>query len=237
MKNTLERLTIKGVLKKLSQHFQVTIDTDLESDYRQLVSGLITSNDRYTVIEKIRKQQNAEKSFQYPFLGLVIENISLDFNAGKNAYSNFITGQHVLTSDTNYLNKIIRTVPVVIECSTVFITDDFWQMLAFASKWVIGSNERSTLSFEIGFHSIRISVIIEFNTNLAIPQKDNTLDTLNIYEIIGALSIKCYMTDPVDFEELLTSANLQQINISMKQKLGEKIEGVEIFDLSDIEIN
>lgn len=237
MKTTLERLIIKGVLKKLGNYFQLTIDDELEvsGQQRQLVSGLITSNDRYAVIEKIRKQQNTDTPFQFPFLGLVIENISLDFNAGKTPYSFYISGTHVSVDEDNVLNRVVKTAPAIFEGSIVFITDDFWQTLAFCSNWVIGSNERSRLNFDIAFHNIRFSITLELNTSVAFPQKDNTLDMVNIYEVSASISIKCFVADPVDFDNLLTSADVRKINVSVEPK--HFVDGLEVLDLSDIQIN
>jgi hypothetical protein len=220
MKIVFEREMLRGVLTKLSKQFQIVIDETLEGGLkedqkknRQLISGLITSNDRYAVIENIAKQYNSDNPFSFPFLALQIETLTLETNGGYAASPFFRNGQYIRTDDNGYLAKILRPVPTTFDCTIVFLTDDFWQAFTFCSKWMQGVEDRSVLNFTLLHLGIPFTISVELNTSITFPQKDNTLDMVNLYEISAPLRILGYTANPIDSDELERDAYVRKINI------------------------
>lgn len=238
MKIVFERQLLQGVLTKLSKQFQLVIDDTLEGGIkedkkgRQLISGLITSNDRYSVIENIAKQQTSDKPFRFPFLALQIETLSLNTNSGHAPAPLFRNGQYVRKDNNGYLANILRPIPTVFDCTVVFLTDDFWQAFTFCSRWLQGIEDRSTLNFTLLHLGIPFTIEVELNTSITFPQKDNTLDMVNLYEISAPLRIHGYTANPVDTEELERSTFVEKINVKtevMPEALS--VEGFEALSL------
>ena len=200
--NSLESNILKSVEIRLGQYFQSVIkELDSNGKPKQLLSSLITSNDKYYVMEFLRKQKE-DNAPNLPYLGYSLESLSIDRQGtARNVGAHYRMGEHVRSSEDN-LFTVINSIPVEFNCNLSFITDDFWQSLSFSAKLLLATVDKSKLDFISVFNGVYFSIRVVMAEDVTFPKKDNNLDMPNVYEFESQFKIHAFLTDSRDFDKL-----------------------------------
>lgn len=226
---SLQALILSGALQRLSMFFQSVIPEShnyQSTDYKQLTAAFNSSNDSYNIYEFLRKQKNEKKQMPLPFLALTLDTMSVSVDSAKNSRANFRMGHYTNNSEAGDVYAKTFSIPTSFDCSIKFLTDDFWQMLAFCSRWLIGTHEKNILNYLATWNSIEFSTKIDLSESVTFPAKDNTLDMANLYEFNGTLKIHGFVGAHNDANEMIPVAALKQINVVT----GILPEGYELAD-------
>jgi len=174
----------------------------------------ISSNDIWANITEIQKQtNNQDYSFPYCFLKLMaIKAIDASDNLNflaRNLYRMGIPGKVDATNSSYIMHKFITA---DFEVEVTFVTDDYDEVKKFINKWNFVSVEKR-LNTNWVYDGISLSVRVELDGNISIPEKDNSVDAINYYEVKANLVIRGFMSesDP-DFEPERISV-IKQLNI------------------------
>lgn len=174
----------------------------------------ISSNDVWANITEFQRQSgNQDYSFPYCFLKLnTIKAIDASDNLNFLARNLYRMGMPGRVDPVNSSYLIHRFIPADFEVEVTFITDDYDEARKFINKWHFVSIEKR-LNTNWVYDDISLSVRVDLDGNINIPEKDNSVEAVNYYEVKGNLTIRGFMSesDP-DFEQERVSV-IKQINV------------------------
>lgn len=97
------------------------------------------------------------------------------------------------TDDGNALVSI-PMLPVDLQFEVIYLTTDFYDTLKFASDWMFAATG-SDLNMTITYHNVDVDIKAQLETTIQVPEKDNSSDIANLYEMSASLTVNGYVTD------------------------------------------
>lgn len=195
MNTTLERVIIQGVLQYLGRAFGPVVSqqaTEQGSTVSPLQPKFISSSDKWHVLKQLQTQTGV---FQYPYLFLKLTNAAIqDAGMSYNPKALLRAGVYGGVDDSKTTYRRHRIIPVAMQCEVSFLTNDFWQSMAFVNAWMFAAVKKN-LNFNVKFDDVAYSIRVDLEANLATPEKDNSVDLPNNYEMVGTLTIHAYFSE------------------------------------------
>lgn len=173
-----------------------------------------SSNDVWTSIVEAEKQKgNQQYSFPYCYLKLTsINAIDASDNMNFLARNMYRMGMPGKVDPMNSSYIMHRFITADFDIEVTFITDDYNEAKSFVNKWHFVSIEKR-LNVDWRYDGITLSVRVDLDGNLSIPEKENAVESVNYYEIKANLKIRGFMSESEpDFEPERVSV-LKQLNI------------------------
>lgn len=94
----------------------------------------------------------------------------------------------------------IRVLPVQLTFGVTYLDTDRVRLLRFMSRWLL-ARAQGTLNFRLRIDGIPIDVQVKPEESLSAPQKDITLDSPNLYEMSGNVTMNTYVSG--EFEQAI----------------------------------
>jgi len=185
---TVERLILEGFIQNVGKVFGAAQPI------------FLSTTDRYRVADIIAKQQGENVS--YPFAFAHITGVD-DWESGTGYNTGSLLRHGGYTNVTSDTSLQLSIYPVRFDIELMFLTDDFDKALIFMNQWKY-AGRKGKLNTTVVYGGLNIDVRVFLDTNLASPDKDNTVDTINAYEYSGILHINGYMSsmDSDDVKEV-----------------------------------
>ena len=178
----LEKMILTGVQQRLQKAFQLA---DLPV--------LISSSDRWHLADRIRGQRQGNTANQgtlkLPQLFLHMQQLGVNhesYNPGALSI-NGIYGQRKngATSVKRY-----EPLPAVFTFELIHVSQDFWDMFRFSRDYILRWRSRPDLNFTLNWDGRQLDVRVMPDDTVSTPDKDASVDVVNIYELTANLSVK-----------------------------------------------
>ena len=229
MNTTLEHVILQGVLQYLGRAFGPVVSqaaTENGNTNAALQPKFISTTDKWHVLKQLDGQTN---TFQYPYMFLHLTGVSLpEQGESYNPKALLRAGVYGVIDDSKTTYRRHRIIPVKMSCEVSFLTNDFWQSMAFVNAWMF-SVLKKDLNFNVKFDDVSYSIQVELDSTLSAPDKDNAVDIPNNYELIGNIYIKAFFSENkaiVDVERYPIFRNLvvTPVFVNPGQTLEELVE-------------
>ena len=112
-------------------------------------------------------------------------------------------------------NAMYKTEPIPVNMSieVTFMTDNFFDMISFANRWVYCAVTKS-LNMDVVFDGTNFSIQVEADSTLTVPEKDMQIETVNAYEFVTNLIVHGYISQDAPIEEFPQLVPLRDIVIT-----------------------
>lgn len=216
-----ERLCLIGALSYLGKYFQRSVNSSVKLS-KPITPVFLSSNDRFKIFDHMKSQNN---TMSFPFLGMRVEQLDINVESGYNPKSLARHRIPVPNQQDATLFSLLNIVPVMFDCSVSFLSDDFWDLLSFASAWERAHLNRD-LNFTVQLASLSLSIQVSLVSSIQLPEKDNTVDIANYYDFIGSIQIKGFVSDNIDLDNLPRASKLSGINVNAYSVSEEQINNL-----------
>lgn len=183
---TIEKMTIRGLSMMLAKRF------DLKRE-----PIFVSSTDKWNTINNLRKQKDPRAEF--PFITMKMQGIEVR-TEGYNVRTLNRIGQHGLMNDSANMMYKNEPLPVNIVMEVTYLTDDFYNMITFANRWLYAAVTKN-LNMDIEFDGVNYSIQCEPDSNVTVPEKDMSIDMVNQYEFVSTIAVKGYMSPDRPLDE------------------------------------
>lgn len=174
----LHTLIIQGLLGQLQTTFNCP-------------AYFVSTTDRWRIAQLLDKQKN--KPVTLPTIFLKIGNASLTTTT-YNPRTLARRGMYGAgTDDKNVINNV-PLVPVDLQFEVIYLTTDFYESLAFVSNWMFAATS-ADLNMTVEYSNVDIDIKSQLEPNLTVPDRENSSDVPNLYELSGTLTINGYFTN------------------------------------------
>lgn len=196
---TIEAITIRAFAKKLKDYFMLPN-----------IPLMINSNDKWRIIQSIYKQKQIKIS--YPILSFRIGTMEINTEGYNNKSLNRMGRLGSRTSNDSHATRI-EPIQTRTNVEVSYWTDDYHQLSHFSNLWLFASVTK-TLNMNIVFDGHEFPTHIEPDSAITMPQKDNSPDMINLFELESTIIIKGYMSQNIPFNEYAQVPLISSISAS-----------------------
>jgi hypothetical protein len=157
----------------------------------------------------------AADTLKYPILLLFLRSIT----ANRESYNRVALQRRPLYSGrlqqggSSEQLRVHKFVPTTFDFEFIHITPDFWSMMDFASLCIRNNAVQGHLSFTSAYDSQPIDVRVEVDDNVAIPEKDSSIEQTDWYETTTRLKVNAYVSEPLSSVLEHQVTNIQNLNV------------------------
>lgn len=171
------------------------IEQGVEQLFREvftITNTLITSStDKNRLINEYSKATTGQEVI-YPvaFLTPTLFELNLESYSPKKAARHGVYGKLNSASDTLTNTKVL---PVKTSYEITLLTPDRTYLKKFMSKWLF-AGINNTLGFTVDYDGSTFDIVVAVDPSMSIPQKDNTLDIVNQFELVTNMIVQGYIS-------------------------------------------
>lgn len=173
----LEQYVIAGVRQQIKNVF--ALDTKVS-----------VRDDGYEVFSR-PQEDTISPTFPYSFMTLDSIAANPDSYRADATANKMIRSQ--ATVDGQPVPIVAAVIPVLMDFTVHYFTDDFNELLEFVSKWYFAA-AKSKLDFTLTYSGVPYSIRVEPQKDLNIPRKDTPATTSGYFEYEGLLQVHGYLT-------------------------------------------
>ena len=176
---SIQQVTIQGLLRNLQDTFKAP-------------AHLLTTSDRWRLAQIVN--QFKTKGVALPLIFLKPSNFALSttsYNPGSLRRRGIYGG---ISSDSSTVLNI-PAIPVDMTFEVVYLTTDFYEVLEYCSTWLLASRDAS-LNTTVTYSDVDIDIKVIVDPSISVPERDNSADVPNTYELTSNLNIATYFTAP-----------------------------------------
>lgn len=199
---------------QFSKHFSPIIQGRYTEKNKSLNVTWVSSSDIWRQIVETQKQQDNGK-IDFPFCYFKLININThtasdQFNhMTKNLYRMGLLGKY----NESGIGYVHRFIPADFVIEVTFITDNFSELKAFANKWhYVALGQRLNSNWTYDGISLSVRVDMEFSINM--PEQDATADMVNYYEVKANMTVRGFMSEGNLLNEREKTVRLQRIIVT-----------------------
>lgn len=197
--------------RQFSKHFSPIIKNRYTEKNKSLDITWVSSSDIWRqIVEGQKQQENGKLDFPFCYFKLMSINTHTASDQlnhmTKNLYRSGLIGKYN-ESGVAYIHRFI---PADFLVEVTFITDNFSEVKAFANKWqyvAIGQRLNSNWTYD----GITLSVRVDMEYGVNIPEQDATAEIPNYYEVKANLTVRGFMSEGNLLNEREKTVRLQQI--------------------------
>lgn len=177
----LENIIFSGIAQKTADVLQLTKSIPI-----------ISTSDKYRVFRELAGKENI--SYPIAYLELGPAQVMTD-NTRGNASTMAKQGTYgrILPGTPAYIESL-QIIPVNFTLTLVYLDQDFRSTLGFIRRWLLASMDKG-LNFNVIYRDITLPIKVVMDTQVTIPQKDNLVNTVNVFDFEAALTVWGYVSD------------------------------------------
>lgn len=187
----LETMILNGLTSRLQLGFNL-----------KELPTFISSSDRWHLADRIQAQQqgNAKSNqgtIQLPQTYLRLVTLSIN-NESYNNNALMLNGKYGAKKEgSNTVNRY-ELMAATYAFEFVHISQNFMDMFQFARDYVVRSLRRQSMNFTINYDGLALDVRVFMDDNVSPPEKDASVDTVNIYELTSNIRVNGWVMDERD---------------------------------------
>lgn len=222
---TLDKMTIRGLSLKMGKHFNL-----------KQPAIHISSNDRWAVVKRLREQTNIKVEFPILFFKLTGIAVSTESYRAK-SLARFGQIGALNDSSNSYNNNLI--IPTNFTYDVFYLTDNFYNLISFANRWIYAAVQKN-LNMSLEFDSANYDIQVELNSEFQVPEKDQTIEQVNMYEVQTQMVVHGYVSPDIPLSKFPKITPISSIVVTPSFKFLDSIEkawipGPEVTDLDPTE--
>jgi len=199
---TIEQITLRGLARRMQKVFDIK--------YTPL---MIVSNDRWPLINDFFKLKlKRDRGVDLPIIVFKPGTFEVD-STGYNVKSLLRSGVYANgTADANSFVSKLEVIPVKYNMEVTCITDDYKFASKYFNRWLFASVTKK-LNMNVNFCGFSFPTTVACDSTITVPQKDNSPEAINVYEIESTLIVNGYMSTDIPISELPQVPIITQINL------------------------
>ena len=187
----LEKMIIEGVTQRVQRAFRLPSPP-----------SFISTSDRWHLADRIQGQTKGNATSNQGTLTLPQAFLRLTTLATNqesyNAASLALMGAYGAKKQGSSVVTRYRLQPASFSFELIHISQDFFDMFRFARDYALHTLKRDDLNFTINYDGIGLDVRVMTDDTVTTPDKDASVDAVNIYELTANLTVKGWISPDLD---------------------------------------
>lgn len=155
-----------------------------------------TSSDKTKLLQRLFGSQGsgaAETNVTYPYAFLTLNTVSTSETRGSiKALSLYGIQTSVVIEDQKRAYRV-KVSPTDFSVAIEYVTNNYQNVLRYVNTWMF-AREGGWLKFDVSYGNAQISVGIEMDANVTLPQREADLTNVQEYTVTSNLTILGYMS-------------------------------------------
>ncbi len=186
----LENMQITGLLSRLQSAFEL-----------QNRPVFLSTSDRWHLSDRLNAQgkgnSQAANTIQLPQMFLRLVSMGTNQNS-YNAGALAVQGVYGALKEGSNVKNRYRFQPVTFGFEVILVAQSFEDIFRFARNYLLFGVVRGALNFTLNYDGIAIDVRVQTDDSVQAPEKDASVDVVNLYEMTTNLQMNGWISPNLD---------------------------------------